>query len=60
MTEVETAQNDSLRVEVSWNAGAKNSPSALHLIPFRAGNWHHRTANRNPSASERSIREEMF
>ena len=56
----ETAQNDSPRLEVSWNAGATSSPSAFHLIRFRAGNWHKRTANRNLSASEHSIREEMF
>ena len=60
MTAVESAPNDSLGVEVPWKAVDQNSPSAFHLIPFRAGNWHNRTANRIPSASERSIREEMF
>lgn len=59
-TTIERAQNHSPRLEVSWNAGAKISPSAFHLIPFRADNWHNRIANQILSASERSIREEMF
>ena len=55
----ESAQNHSPRLEVSWSAGAKSSPSAFHLIPLRAGHWHNWTANRILHASERSIREEM-
>ena len=58
-TTIERARDDSPLVEVLWSAGDQNPPSAFHLIPFRAGNWHNTTANRILSASERSIREEM-
>ena len=60
MKVVEQSPNASLRVKGSRNSGGKNSLSAVHLISSRPGNWHNRTASRTPSASKRSIREELF